>query len=320
MKELLKVLSVATVGLAATATLDNGALAQFPEKPVTVIVPYSPGGSTDVLVRLTAKHLEPILGQTIVIKNISGAGGSLGMFEATQGRPDGYTLGMYLTNSEIAMATGVAAFGADDMVPVALLGEMYLTIVSKGDGPYKNVADVKSAAENDPGEISIGMGQGTLSHFAAGMFENATGADFKLVNAGGGAEKKAAVMGGHLDTMAEPTLGVQGAYKAGELNILAVLAPERLKPLPDVPTAREQGYDIVSVQANGFFAPKGTPEDRIQIIADAVEKLSGDQEYQDRLEELSFVWNYKGPQALAEYQDTLNGTVNEVAEQLGLKK
>lgn len=320
LKMIRKILSIATIGLVASGVFAESAMAEFPEKPVTIIVPYAPGGATDVLVRLTAKHLEPALGQTIAIKNISGAGGSLGMFEATQARPDGYTLGMYLTNTEIAMATGTAAFTSDNLVPVALLGEMYLTVASKGGGSYESLADLRVAAESKPGEISIGMGQGTLANFAAGMVESAMGVDFKLVNVGGGAKKKAATLGGHVDTMVEPTLGVQGSYNGGELNILAVLAPDRVKSLPDVPTAREQGFDIISVQANGFFAPKGTPAEVINTIADAVEKLSYDEEYQKSLQDLSFVWRYEDSKAFGAYMNDLNVKINQVAQDLNLAK
>lgn len=315
-----KILSTVAIGVVAAGVFAKDAAAEFPEKPVTIIVPYSPGGATDVLVRLTAKHLEPLLGQTITIRNISGAGGSLGMFEATQARPDGYTLGMYLTNTEIAMATGTAAFTPDSLVPVALLGEMYITVASKSGADYEDLTDLRAAAESEPGEVSIGMGQGTLSHFAAAMVESAMEVDFKLVNVGGGAEKKAAILGDHVDTMVEPTLGVQGSYLGGELNVLAVLAPERVKSMPEVPTAREQGFEIVSVQANGFFAPKGTPSEVVEVIADAVEKLSYDEEYQKSLEDLSFVWNYANSETFATYIEDLSVKINKVAKDLNLAK
>ena len=133
--------------------------AEYPDKPIKIIVPYAPGGSTDVLVRLTAQHLEPIIGQTIVIVNVKGAGGSIGMYEAAKAKPDGYTFGMYLTNTEVSMATGVASFKPEDLQPVALLGDMYLTVTAKGDGPYNNLTDLQAAAQKDPGEVGIAMGQ-----------------------------------------------------------------------------------------------------------------------------------------------------------------
>lgn len=320
MNKLFKALSATCVAMATAAALTAPAAAQYPEKPVTVIVPYSPGGSTDVLVRLTAKHLEPILGQSMVIKNIDGAGGAIGMLEATRARPDGYTLGMYLTNTEVAMATGVAAFQSDQMKPVALLGDMYLTITGKGDGPYQTLSDMKAAAQARPGEIGVAMGQGMLAHFAAAMVEDALGEDLKLVNVGGGAQKKAAVMGGHVDTMAEPTPGVLAQHESGDLKMIAVLAPERLPFLPDVPTAREQGFDIVSIQTNGFFAPAGTPDDRIQVIADAIAQLGDDEEYQRRMRELNLVWNFKGPEEFGAYMEELHQSIQATAERMGVKR
>ena len=302
----------------AVTTLPVGA--EYPEKPIKIIVPYAPGGSTDVLVRLTAKHLEPIIGQTIVIVNVKGAGGSIGMFEAVKAKPDGYTFGMYLTNTEVSMATGVAAFKPEDLQPVALLGDMYLTVTAKGGGPYGNLSDLQAAAQKDPGKVGIAMGQGMLAHFAAAMVEEGMGVDLKLVNVGGGAKKRAAVMGGHVDTMAEPTPGVQSQHKAGQLQILAVLAPERLPFLPDIPTAKEQGFDITSIQTNGFFAPKGTPSDRIEKYAAAVGKLSDDMAYQDKLKQLNLVWNYMGPEEMAAYMKDLNATISGVAKDMGLAK
>ena len=306
--------------VAMTAVSGTAVKAEYPEKPIKIIVPYAPGGSTDVLVRLTAKHLEPLVGQPIVIVNIKGAGGSIGMYEATKAKPDGYTFGMYLTNTEVSMATGVASFKPKDLQPVALLGDMYLTVTAKGDSAFNSLADMKAAAQKAPGKVSIAMGQGTLAHFAAAMVESGLGVDLKLVNVGGGSKKRAAVMGGHVDTLAEPTPGVQAQHKAGKLKILAVLAPERLPFLPSIPTGKEQGVDVTSIQTNGFFAPAGSPKDRIAKFAAAVKKLSDDAEYQDRIKKLNLVWNYMGPDKLAGYMKSLNTTIQGVANNMGLKK
>ena len=313
-KGLVSICAIVAVMAVATTAVQ----AEYPEKPIKIIVPYGPGGSTDVLVRLTAKHLEPIIGQPVVIVNIKGAGGSIGMYEATKAKPDGYTFGMYLTNTEVSMATGVASFKPSDLQPVSLLGDMYLTVTAKGDGPYKNLTDLQAAAKKDPGDIGIAMGQGMLAHFAAAMVEDGMGVDLKLVNVGGGAKKRAAVKGGHVDTMAEPTPGVQAQHKAGQLHILAVLAPERLPFLPDIPTAKEQGVDVFSIQTNGFFAPKEAPKDRIDTFAAAVKKLSDDSAYQDKLKQLNLVWNYMGPDEMAVYMKNLNTTINGVANKMGL--
>jgi tripartite-type tricarboxylate transporter receptor subunit TctC len=320
MNQIMKGLLSMSVIVIAVAVGMWDAKAAYPEKPIKIIVPYAPGGSTDVLVRLTAQHLEPLLGQPVVVVNIKGAGGSIGMFEAAKAKPDGYTYGMYLTNTEVSMATGVASFKLDDLQPVALLGDMYLTVTGKGDGPFENLTDMQAAAKKNPGEISIAMGQGMLAHFAAAMVEEGMGVDLKLVNVGGGAKKRAAVLGGHVDTMAEPTPGVQSQHKAGQLRILGVLAPERLPFLPDIPTAKEQGFDIVSIQTNGFFAPKGTPQDRVDTFAAAVKKLSDDSTYQDKLKQLNLVWNYKDPEEMAGYMQDLNATINGVAKDMGLSK
>lgn len=298
-------------GLMIVLGLSSASIADYPEKPIKIIVPYSPGGTTDVLVRLTAKYLEEAIGQTIIVVNIKGAGGAVGMLEAARAKPDGYTIGIYLTNTEVAMATGVAAFSPEDIVPTALMGDLYLTITGKGDTPLATLGDLKKAASEKPGEIGIAMGQGTLAHFAAVQLEDAIGEDLHLVNVGGGAQKKAAVLGGHVDTLMEPTPGVLAQHNAGELKIISVLAPERLPFLPDVPTAREQGFDVVSIQTMGLFVPKGTPEDRIEKISVALEKLGAIEAYQKRLKEINLIWNYKSTEELAEYVDDLRATIQK---------
>lgn len=300
---------IAIVGVTTTP-----ATAEFPEKPVKIIVPYAPGGSTDVLIRLTAQYLEPVLGQTVVITNISGAGGSVGMLEATRSRPDGYTMGIYLTNTEVAMATGVAAFKPEDIAPVALMGDLYLTLTGKGGSQFASMADMKTEAAKRPGEVSIAMGQGTLAHFAAVQIEEALGEDLKLVNVGGGAKKKAAVLGNHVDTLMEPSPGVLAQHEAGELHVIAVLSPERLPFLPEVPTAREQGFDVVSIQTMGFFVPTGTPEDHIAVLSDAIAKLGENAEFRTRLDEFNLIWSYKNSADLADYALEIRSDIQKTAK------
>lgn len=317
MKSILKTIAVAAIFAGSVMAGQSAAVAEFPEKPIKVIVPYSPGGTTDVLVRLTTKYLEKELGQTIVVVNIKGAGGSVGMLEAVQAKPDGYTLGMYLTNTEVAQSVKVAAFTDDDLVPVGLIGDVYLTVTVNGDSPYKSLKDYQDAAKAKPGEVGLAMGQGTLAQFAAAMVEEGLGADLKLVNAGGGAQKKAAVLGGHVEALIEPTPGVLSQHNAGQLRILAILAPERLPFMPDIPTAKEQGVDVVSAQTNGFFAPKGTPADRVKVIADALGRLANNEEYQAKLKEMSLKWRFMAGDDFAKHMAETREAIFATGKKLG---
>ena len=291
--------------------------AAYPDRPIRLIIPYPPGGTTDVIMRLTARYLESELGQSIIIVNRKGGGGSVGMFEAMRSKPDGYTYGILLTNTFVGQAVGVAPFTDDDYVPVALVGDVFLTVTAKGNGPYKTLKDYQTAAQKRPGEVGIAMGVGSLAHFVAAQTAEALNATLKQVNAGGGAKKKASVLGGHVDALVEPTPSLVPLHRAGELRILAIFAPERLSFLPDIPIAREYGVELVAAQTNGFMAPKDTPKDRIEIFANALGRLSNNAEYQKKLEGITLVWNYKKGEDLRRYLADLRATVFATAKKLG---
>jgi len=309
--------TLAAAGIAALMAGGAPAQAAYPEQPVTIIVPYSPGGSTDTQVRLIAEVLEDELGQSIVIRNTTGAGGAIGMAEAADAEPDGYTLGIYNTNTEVLQATGNAEFRSEDLVPVALFGQGYLTVAARGDGAFKSLRDVKEAAAASPGEVSVAMGRGSLAQFVAVLLEERLGEDLALVNVGSGAQKKAAVLGGHEDTLIEPAASLVDLHEAGELRILALFAPERSEELPDVPTAKEQGVDLVAAQALGLFAPPGTPADRVQVLAAAVKAVEDNPEVFNRLKELGLEWNYRAGDDYRQYMQDLRELVFSVKEKAG---
>lgn len=284
---------IAALACTAIASLSQPTVASdYPQKPVRLIIPYNPGGSSDVIMRLTAMQLEKYLGTEIVVKNVPGAGGSIGWTEASNAKPDGYTITQLTNAMLVKKAIGASEVGVEDFDPVANIGFVALTVSGKGDGPYGSLADYKAAAEASPGEIGLAMGVGTPAQFVAAQVEKATGTDLKLVNAGGGAQKKTAVLGGHVDALIEPVAGVAALHDSGELRILAVLSPERLEFLPDVPTAREQGVELVTRLFYGFGVPKGVPEDRKEILADAIRQLENDEEYQDGLKKIRFNWGF----------------------------
>ena len=267
--------------------------------------------------RIVAETLERELGQSVVIVNVQGAGGGIGMLEAVQAEPDGYTLGVYNTNSEILQAVGSAEFTTEQMQPVALLGDTILAVTVRGDSPYETIDDFREAANANPGDLSVAMGHGNLAHFVSVLFAEGLEADVQLVNVGSGAEKKAAVLGGHLTSMIEPTTSVIGEHREGELRILAVFHDERLESLSDVPTAREFGIDVTLPQTLGVFVPQGTPEDRVQILTDAIARIADDAEAMERLERLDLVWDYMSPEEFKAYRQEIRDSVFSVKEKAG---
>lgn len=291
--------------------------ADYPTKPIKLIIPYKPGGGSDVIMRVAALHLEKILGEKMPVVNIDGAGGAIGWTQAAKAKPDGYTI-TQLTNAMIVKeATKSANVKIKDFAPVANIGFVALTVTAKGDGPYKSLKDLYEASKAKPGEISLAMGVGTPAQFVAAQVEKALGTDLKLLNAGGGADKIAAVLGGHADALIEPVSSLVGQHKSGLLRVLAVLSDKRLAFLPDVPTAKEQGFDLTAGLFYGFGAPKGTPQKDIDTLASAIGKLDGDADFRAQLEKISFDWHFMAAAEFGKLIAAEHKTTMELGQELG---
>lgn len=310
----LPVLGAAVIGLGILAA---PAFADYPKKPVRIIIPFPPGGTTDTVFRTVQPYLSKSLGTEVVIVNTKGAGGAVGTQMAADAKPDGYTIGTLQTNTMIAQAVGLGKYKNEDYEPTVSIGDMPLTLAVKGDGPYKNLKDYQAAAKSNPGKIGLAMGVGTLAHFVAQQTANELGVKLKLVNAGGGAKKKAAVLGGHVEGLIDPPPGVLGQHRAGKLRVIAVFGPQRLATMPNVATAKEQGVDLIAYQTKGFFVPKGTPASIKKKIADATCALTKNADLQKKLKNLSVIWGCRQGQDYEKYIDGIRDNVNALAKQMG---
>lgn len=298
-------------------SVPSASVAGFPERPVKIIVPYSPGGTSDTLTRLISQFLEKEIGQSIVIININGGGGAVGWTKAVGEKPNGYVLTCYSPAMALLEAIKSAKFTQNDFDPVAMVGNVYLTVTGKGGGKYKNLKDYSSAAKANPGKITLAMGRGTLSQFVAAMVGEGMKADLNLINAGGGAQKKAALLGGHVDAIIEPTPGVLPMAKTGQLQVLAVLAPNRLTFAADIPTAREQGVDVVAPFTQGLLAPKGTPKERIDFLAKALQRVAQNPEFHKKAATVSLIVEYGDSQKFASEMSKVRTNILNIGKKLG---
>ena len=171
MKPIFRALVVTMIIGGLALCLPGAGQAKYPDKPVKIVVPYSPGGTSDTLTRLIAQYLEKELGQTVVIININGAGGAVGWSKAVKDRADGYNLTCYSPAMALLEAIKSATFTQNDFAPVAMVGNVYLTVTAKGGGKYKNLKDYMADAKKNPGKVTLAMGRGTLSQFVAAMVE-----------------------------------------------------------------------------------------------------------------------------------------------------
>jgi tripartite-type tricarboxylate transporter receptor subunit TctC len=307
---------VSALAVAACAA-GTAMAADYPNKPIKLIVPYAPGGSSDVIMRPVAMALSRQLGQQVVIVNVGGGDGAVGWAQAAKAAPDGYTITM-LTNAMIVReAINIATAGVADFAPVANVGFVDLTVTAKGDGgAYKTMKDYVGDAVKRPGLVTLAMGVGTPAQFVAAEVNNAVGGILKPVNVGGGAAKMTAVLGGHADALIEPISSTIGQHNGGQLRILAVLSDKRLAFAPDIPTAREQGIDVVSRLFYGLGAPKETPKDIVAKLADAVKALDGDTAFQEQLKAVSFSWDFSAGDAYKKIIDDTRANTKALAAKL----
>jgi tripartite-type tricarboxylate transporter receptor subunit TctC len=257
---------------AAASTLASPAIAQnFPRRGIQLIVAFAAGGSTDVGARILAAAAEKELGQTITVVNKGGAGGQLGFTEIARARPDGYTLGFInlpAVNTIVLDPERKAVFTMESFIPVANQVLDPGLIWVKGDSPFKTLKDLIDAAKKEPNKIRA-CTTGILSddHLAILMTHEAGGVEFRIVHYDGGVQQLAGVMGGHVDVAFDNVGSVVKRVQSGEVRGLAVTDNERSKFLPNVPTAKEQGYPtIISSSTRGVAAPKGTPPDVIKTL------------------------------------------------------
>lgn len=263
-------------GLAATLALPafNHALAaDWPTRPVTVIVPYSPGGNTDMMARLAGQYMAEKLGQSFVIENRPGGGGSVGAIAVSRAQPDGYTMlfGASTQIINIPMLQKVAYDPPRDLVPISIFGTGPYLLGIKASLPVKTLAEFITYVKANPGKMNYGTaGRGGNVHLNTALFVARAGLDMVPVPYKSGAPAMAGLAGGEVDMYFGNASELMQHTENSSIKLLAVSTAQRLPQLPNVPTVAETfpGFDTSSW--NGFFAPTGTP----QPILDVVEKLT----------------------------------------------
>lgn len=270
------------------------AFGDYPTRPITMIVPFPPGGVADLTARPLAAALEPILKQPVAVVNKSGAGGAVGMQFAAVAKPDGYTLLLGLSSISV-MPEVDKLFGRpqtykrEDFVPIALLNADPTVLAIRKEAPWKSVADFVADAKKRPGEIkysSSGM-YGTL-HVAMEMFAHAAGIKLRHIPTAGGGPALTALLGGHVDAFAVGPSVIASQLKAGTVRVLACWGAKRLASMPDIPTFLELGYkDVEFYIWAGLFAPKATPPEIVKILREATKKAAHSAEFKNAMEKLN---------------------------------
>lgn len=313
------------VALALTLALASGATAagaaDYPTREVTLIVPPSAGGGTDLIFRALAKATEPFLGRPIVVVNRPGAGGAIGTAEIARAKPDGYTLGAVLQQVHLPLMRPEVAYRWTDFTYIMMINADPMAFTVKADSPWKSLRDLVEAAKAKPGAITVGnCGMGCISHLAAGLLEQAGDVKFRHVPFEGHSPGRTALLGGHLDVMIMSPPEAVDYVKSGQLRVLAVASQNRDPLLPDTPTTAEAGYPLIAQAWRAIGGPKGIPADIQAKIHDAFKKGLETPAFQEFMKSSGFPILYMGSAELEAYVERERNDFKNTLERLGLLK
>ncbi|HSB68344.1 MAG TPA: tripartite tricarboxylate transporter substrate binding protein [Candidatus Methylomirabilis sp.] len=285
-------IALAMVGVGAAGA------AGFPTKRITYNICFNPGGESDITARFQEQPLKKVLGVDIAINYKIGGGGALCWSELIQTKPDGYTIaGHNLPHIALQpLEMGNAGYKTLDLKNIYMFESTPNLLLVRSDSPYKTLKDFVENAKKSPGAVTVG-GSGTSSANDLGttMLNKAAGIQLTYVPFGGTGSAIPALLGGHVTAlMTYSTMGIQ---YAGKFRPLAIASDKRMDVLPDVPTFKEQGYDIVEGAYRGVAAPPGTPDEIVKVLADAFDKVMRDPEVKKKMDQNGFNTEFMGPEA-----------------------
>lgn len=303
--------------LTAAATFVSPAVAQdYPERPVEFIVPWSPGGGSDTLMRIISGNIEPYLGVELPIINMPGVGGTVGLREASRKDADGYTISQVHEGLLVATETGVTDLAWSDFEPIALMTASPQFLVAHPTDNYSNFEEFVEYAKAHPGEITIGVTLGGVPHLHAAMIEQAYGLEFKYVGYEGTGQRVRALVGGNLDVAIGDISSSAQFVENGDLTFLAVGSSERMAAAPDVPTFKELGKDLELMVTRGIVMPKGAPAEVRDAMETALQKLSEDATYIEQTNNAGADVMFRGQKDYTAYLSSLDETVKSLSEVL----
>jgi tripartite-type tricarboxylate transporter receptor subunit TctC len=312
---------------AALAFSAGPALAQedYPNKPITMIMPFAPGSGFDTIVRYVSDELSKVLGQQVVVENVPGAGGVVGSERAAHSEPDGYTLMFHSVSSAAVNAAIYENLNYDpveDFVAISLISTYPTVMITNNDFPAKDINEFIQILKDNAGEYNYGSsGVGSGIHLAVELFKTRAGVDILHIPLKGTSETMKELLGGRIQMTMGAVPSAVGAINDGQVRALAVSSAERSSVLPDVPTLQEaglEGYDLP--YWNGIFAPKGTPQAVIDKVAAAAKEVMAKPETIERMRELGAESVGSSPEELDTYWKSQLQIYEEVARAAGVEK
>lgn len=279
----------------------NLALAnEYPQKPVTMIVAYSPGGGNDTVARLMAQHIETYLGQRVVVENHPGAGGQIGFSRLARAKNDGYTIGLLSAPSItlIELLRKNVGFSIPEFTPIANIQSDPVILAVNSESDYQSVEALLSNIKNNPGSVNIG-GDGPQSniHLQVAAFEDSLNVDVNFISYSGSGPTATALLGNEVEAAFLSSSSATQFIDAGRIKALAVFSENRHPVLPAVPTASETiGKPIPSIgtASRGLAGPKGIDPEKVLVLESAFKKLLQDPTFMEKAKDMNIVLNFMG--------------------------
>ena len=279
-----------TIAAFAVLLFSTVAIAQYPTKPVTMVVPFAAGGPTDTVARQVAAVMAKTLGQTVIIENVGGAGGTIGVGKVVSAPNDGYTLLLM----HIGISTAPALYRTlkydvnKDLEPIGLVTEVPMTVIARQDFPAKNFAEFVTYVKANKAKVSYAnAGVGSASHLCGMLFMSAIETDLLTVPYKGTAPAMQDLLGGQVDFLCDQTTNTTSQIKGGKVKAYGVTSMARVASLPDLPTLNESGLKGFNVGVwHGIWAPKGTPKAVTEKVVAALQAALKDDSVKAKLADL----------------------------------
>lgn len=311
------------IAISASVTVSATHADNFPEKPLTMSVAYSPGGGNDTVARLMAKHIEPYLGARMVVENTPGAGGQVGFTRLSKAKPDGYTIGLLSSPSVFMielMRKGVE-YTLDDFQPIANIQSDPIILAVNQKSDIKDFASFINTIKKQPGKINVG-GDGPQSnvHLQAAALEDSLDIDINFISYSGSGPASTGLLSNEVQAALLTASSAVQLMESGRIRPLAVFSNSQHPAYPDTPTASEAaGTTVPSVGTaiRGVAAPKGLAPERIAKLQDAFQQLLADSEFQEASEKMGVVLTYMGAE---EFEKELQTSRSEAKQYIDLMK
>jgi tripartite-type tricarboxylate transporter receptor subunit TctC len=294
--------------------------AKYPDKKIRLIAAFAPGGGADIMARSLTKFVNPYLDGRIYVENVPGASGAIGFREGAKSAPDGYTLVMMVSTIMTGprVTKGYPSYELFDPICVAAQDPTMISV--KTDSRFKTIQDLIAYAKANPGALTVATaGVGAIDHFYMSALAKSIGVDFNFVPYKGAGPATVAAAGGHAEAVGSGYSEAFSLMTGKKLRPLLVFTGERSPLFPDVPTAREIGSDVMVVLFRAVGAPKGTPKDVKEVLADAFKKAIENPEFQKMVKEMGLQPVFIGPDEARSFLKKQDDFFTGIAEKIGLK-